>query len=88
MTRFHIILAWLLISLGFSLGIACADDQSLLQYVAGVAKKSGDDISTLREEVAMVKAVEESNTWLLRLIAGGLLTGAIGLGWQKLKGKE
>tara|TARA_R110000868_G_scaffold187432_4_gene429966 strand:+ start:4201 stop:4371 length:171 start_codon:yes stop_codon:yes gene_type:complete len=56
--------------------------------VAGVAKKSGDDISTLREEVAMVKAVEESNTWLLRLIAGGLLTGAIGLGWQKLKGKE
>ena len=75
--RFFKWIAWFLIALAFALGIfltrARADDQYLLQYVAGTAKKAGEDISTLREEVSGLKAAAEANTYWTKIVVGGIV---------------
>ena len=79
MDRFFKLVSWLLILLGFALvvflGMARAEspDQYLLQYVAGAAHKSSEDIANLREEIAGLKAAAETGTYWTKIVVGGIV---------------
>jgi membrane protein required for beta-lactamase induction len=84
-------LTWFLLAFLIAVVTFCmparAAEQDVLQYVAAMAKQNADRIADIRADVAALKADRESNTWMLRLLIGGMVSGGIGMLWPKMKGK-